>query len=71
MFIGDRLAFPSDNLKLVNEVVLAILAMTGALVPFVYLISRILLLALSLSTLRSLPPSAYPTVQWTTFLPHV
>ena len=38
---------------------------------FLYPISRILLLLLSLTTLRSLPPSAYQTVQWTTFIPHV
>ena len=39
--------------------------------PFLYPVSRIMLLVLSLTTLRSLPPSAYQTVQWTTFLPHV
>ena len=41
------------------------------LLVFLYPISRILLLVLSLTTLRSLPPSAYQTVQWTTFIPHV
>ena len=48
-----------------------ILYITYYLLLFPYPVSRILLLVLSLSTLRSLPPSAYQTVQWTTFLPHV
>ena len=48
-----------------------ILDTTLILLTFLYPVSRILLLVLSLTTLRSLPPSAYQTVQWTTFLPHV
>ena len=36
-----------------------------------YPVSRLVLLVLSLTTLRSLPPSAFRTVQWTTFFPHV
>ena len=36
-----------------------------------YIISQVLLLVLSLTTLRSLPSSAFQTVEWTTFLPHV
>jgi hypothetical protein len=35
-----------------------------------YVFSRVDLLVLSLTTLRSLPPSALQTVKWTTFLPH-
>jgi len=41
------------------------------LFPFLYILSRMLLLVLSLTTLRSLPSSAFQTVEWTTFLPHV
>jgi hypothetical protein len=48
-----------------------ILFVTLFLLTLLYPISRILLLVLSLTTLRSLPPSAYQTVQWTNFLPHV
>ena len=48
-----------------------ILGITNFLLLFLYPVSRILLLVLSLTTLRSLPPSAYRTVPWTTFLPHV
>ena len=48
-----------------------ILSITLFLLFLLYPISRIVLLVLSLTTLRSLPPSAYQTVQWTTFLPHI
>ena len=48
-----------------------IIQAAGILIILLYPLSRILLLVLSLTTLRSLPPSAYQTVQWTTFLPHV
>ena len=48
-----------------------ILEITLLLLLFLYPVSRVVLLVLCLSTLRSLPPSAYQTVQWTTFLPHV
>ena len=50
-----------------HEVFITLLVLLVVLYP----VSRIVLLVLSLSTLRSLPPSAYQTVQWTTFLPHV
>jgi hypothetical protein len=49
----------------------AILLITLVLLVILYPISRILLLVLSITTLHSLPPSAYQTVQWTSFLPHV
>ena len=64
-FIGNQL--DDDNpwpVQAIPNIALLLLA-------FLYPISRILLLVLSLSTLRSLPPSAYQTVQWTTVLPHV
>ena len=63
VFIDDQL--DDDN------PVETILVITLFLLFLLYPISRILLLVLSLTTLRSLPPSAYQTVQWTTFLPHV
>jgi hypothetical protein len=41
-------------------------------VPLIfYVLSRLILLVLSLVTLRSLPSSALNTVEWTTFLPHI
>ncbi|KAF8179901.1 hypothetical protein BJ912DRAFT_1062700 [Pholiota molesta] len=36
-----------------------------------YIISRIIILILSLISLRALPVGAFQTIQWTTFIPHV
>lgn len=36
-----------------------------------YFISRIILLSISLTSLRSLPPAALQTIEWTTFIPHI
>ncbi|KZP33978.1 hypothetical protein FIBSPDRAFT_924328 [Athelia psychrophila] len=41
------------------------------LCAFMYIPARIFLLGLSFSTLRHLPLSAYQTIQWTTFIPHI
>ncbi|KAF5339510.1 hypothetical protein D9758_016368 [Tetrapyrgos nigripes] len=36
-----------------------------------YIIARITLIILALMKLRALPPDAYQTVEWTTFIPHI
>ena len=36
-----------------------------------YIIARVVTLALAFTSLRDLPPGAYETVHWTTFVPHV
>ncbi|KZP14066.1 hypothetical protein FIBSPDRAFT_960009 [Athelia psychrophila] len=41
------------------------------LCALLYIPARILLLGLSFSTLRHLPLSAYQTIQWTSFIPHI
>ncbi|KAJ7321537.1 hypothetical protein DFH08DRAFT_753632 [Mycena albidolilacea] len=38
---------------------------------FLYISGRVITLTLAFTTLRSLPATAYETVQWTTFIPHV
>ena len=68
VFMGTLFIFLKIN---DDHPVWTILLITLLLLLLLYPVSRILLLVLSLSTLRSLPPSAYQTVQWTTFLPHV
>ncbi|KAF7985794.1 hypothetical protein HWV62_429 [Athelia sp. TMB] len=40
------------------------------LAAITYVPARILLLVLTFTTLRDLPPSAFQTVQWTTLIPH-
>ena len=39
--------------------------------PLLYVLSRVALLVIAFMSLRSLPPGAYETVHWTTFIPHV
>ena len=39
--------------------------------PVLYVLSRVALLVIAFMSLRSLPPGAYETVHWTTFIPHV
>ena len=36
-----------------------------------YIVARVVLLVQAFMTLRSLPPEAYQTVHWTTFIPHI
>ncbi|KIM75922.1 hypothetical protein PILCRDRAFT_41284, partial [Piloderma croceum F 1598] len=40
-------------------------------IVIVYILARAVVLSLAFTSLRSLPPSAYQTVHWTTFLPHI
>jgi hypothetical protein len=40
-------------------------------IPFVYIFFRLILMVLSFISLRSLPPNAFYTVHWTTFIPHL
>jgi len=43
----------------------------GGLQLFLYVLSRLVLLVLCFLCLRSLPPTAYYAVHWTSFIPHV
>ena len=36
-----------------------------------YIIARAVTLVLAFTSLRDLPPRAYETIHWTTFIPHV
>ena len=36
-----------------------------------YIIARAITLVLAFTSLKDLPPAAYETVHWTTFIPHV
>ena len=40
-------------------------------VGLLYIVARAVTLVLALISLRDLPPGAYETVHWTTFIPHV
>ncbi|KAK7024603.1 hypothetical protein VNI00_016164 [Paramarasmius palmivorus] len=41
------------------------------ILSFAYVVFRITLLVIAFTALRDLSPSAYQTVQWTTFIPHI
>ena len=41
------------------------------LTGLLYIIARVVTLVLALTSLRDLPPGAFDTVHWTTFIPHV
>jgi hypothetical protein len=54
----------TDNTSLVTDGV-------AAASNILYILARVALLVLAFTTLRSLPPDAYTTVHWTTFIPHI
>ena len=53
------------------EVTDDIVAFTFFVAGILYIIARVFTLALALTSLRDLPPGAFETVHWTTFVPHV
>ena len=53
------------------EVTDDIVAFTFFLAGILYIIARVFTLALALMSLRDLPPGAFETIHWTTFVPHV
>ncbi|ESK83592.1 hypothetical protein Moror_12062 [Moniliophthora roreri MCA 2997] len=48
-----------------------LIGITGVLLGLFYMISRLTLIILALMALRDLSPSAYQTIQWTTFVSHI
>ena len=42
-----------------------------SLAGILYILARVFTLAIALTSLGELPPGAFDTVHWTTFLPHV
>ncbi|KIM24450.1 hypothetical protein M408DRAFT_43981, partial [Serendipita vermifera MAFF 305830] len=66
--IGRRKSDTLDGWKAGTVVICIILLAVSA---WLYIASRIATLVIAFSTLRSLPPAAYMTVDWTTFFPHI
>ena len=60
--------FGNTVLYKVGETVLYFCPLSGGLL---YIIARAVTLILAFTSLRDLPPGAYETVHWTTFIPHV
>ncbi|KAI0059830.1 hypothetical protein BV25DRAFT_1993324 [Artomyces pyxidatus] len=59
-----------DSSSMLTNVFGAMFLLVVAVSALLYIAARSLLLALSFSTLRSLPPEAYRAVQWTLLIPH-
>lgn len=61
----------SNRSHLVMPLVVYPLAVTSNFIITTYVIARILLMILALTTLKFLPPLAYQDIDWVTFIPHI
>lgn len=61
----------SPNCKLPSWMRKLVLILALRISPIPYVIARVTLLVLAFMSLRSLPPSAYQAVYWTTLIPHI
>ena len=52
----------------IGDAVLYFVPLSGGIL---YILARVITLVLAFTSLRDLPPGAYETVHWTTFIPHV
>ncbi|PBK64297.1 hypothetical protein ARMSODRAFT_1007166 [Armillaria solidipes] len=67
-------SFPSHTEMVLwrfSSLVMFIGLYAAGLMPLMAIISRIMLIILALMQLRSLPPLAFHTVEWTTYIPHI
>ncbi|KAH9959109.1 hypothetical protein BC827DRAFT_1216185 [Russula dissimulans] len=75
IFLQDEYDFPRPLRGFFHlfpdPVTLRIMQCLLTLSSVLYILSRLVLLTLPFLCLRSLPPAAYHTVQWTSFIPHV
>jgi hypothetical protein len=62
----------AGNLSRLRSLLIALFQFSNLLIiPLLYTVARMMLLIQAFMQLRALPPSAYHTVQWTTFIPHI
>lgn len=64
-------ARPGDLKGFIVFIFIVLGSVPFALAVFVYPVSRITLFVLAIASLRSLPPSAFDTVNWVEFVPHI
>ena len=62
LFFGALLSY------MIGNTVIYICPISGGIL---YILARAITLVLAFTSLRDLPPGAYETVHWTTFIPHV
>ena len=65
IFLGFILGSYMDSVNYTAEIVLILPHVT------LYILARAVTLVLAFTSLRDLPPGAYETVHWTTFIPHI
>ncbi|KAI0059820.1 hypothetical protein BV25DRAFT_1828529, partial [Artomyces pyxidatus] len=70
MLVSLRISRLSDSSSMLEMVSFIIFVFVFAIAAPLYIVARALLLALSFSTLHSLPSEAYRAVQWTLQIPH-
>jgi len=63
--------FDNTNTGWVETLLGMVLALVHLSFFTLYVLARVTLLVLAFISLRSLPPDAYRTVHWTTFIPHM
>ncbi|KIM24425.1 hypothetical protein M408DRAFT_76018 [Serendipita vermifera MAFF 305830] len=68
MAMGLREGNDLNNLEVAILIICFFLIILSA---WLYIASRIATLVIAFTTLRSLPPAAFTTVNWTTFIPHI
>ncbi|KAK7020710.1 hypothetical protein VNI00_017610 [Paramarasmius palmivorus] len=73
ILMGFVHAYRSTMLESASEGLNRIMGAVGFALSFIYYTLRLVLIYLAFFTLQNLPPlaSAYHTVQWTTFVPHI
>jgi len=54
-----------------NDINRAITILALVVSSFIYIVARVTLIVLILTSFRSLPPGIYDTVAWTNFIPHL
>ena len=59
------------SLSLPNWLESILLISVVTLLPVLYIVAQAVTVVLAFTSLRALPPTAYETVHWTTFIPHI
>lgn len=67
----NDLAKASDKSEIYHKLVIVLRYTLQLLAALVYPTARLVLLGLAVSSLRSLPPSAFDTVDWIELVPHI
>ena len=59
------------NFDTAAGIISVIILISGLPAGILYIIARVVTLVLAFTSLRDLPPGAFDTIHWTSFIPHV